>query len=124
MHYDNIFDRLFHAGIYSLNGIIHAVKHEQAFRYELIMMILIFALIFLLNLSLIESLCVLFGWGMIMCFELINSAVEKAFDLIDVKFRPEIKAGKDMLSGAVFICVCLNIILWLTLIMNTIIIPS
>ena len=49
----------------------------------------------------------------VMALELVNSAVEKAFDLIDKSFRPEIKAGKDMLSGAVFIMISMNIILWL-----------
>lgn len=55
-------------------------------------------------------------WLIVMAFEMINSAVEKAFDMIDEKYRPEIKAGKDMLSAAVFLMVCFNIILWLVII--------
>ena len=53
------------------------------------------------------------AWLLVICFELVNSAVEKAFDLIDENFRPEIKAGKDMLSAAVFVAIALNVILWL-----------
>ncbi len=51
------------------------------------------------------------AWLIVMCLELINSSVEKAFDLIDKNFRDEIKAGKDMLSSAIFFAICFNIIL-------------
>ena len=57
-------------------------------------------------------------WLLVMALELINSAVERAFDLVDKSFRPEIKAGKDMLSAATFIFVGMNIILWLAEIIN------
>ena len=57
------------------------------------------------------------SWCVVMCIELINSSVEKAFDLIDKNFRPEIKAGKDMLSAAVFIAVCFNIVLWFVMLL-------
>lgn len=56
-------------------------------------------------------------WIVLMALELVNSATEKAFDLIDENFRPEIKAGKDMLSAAIFLMVCLNIFLWVAMIL-------
>ena len=51
-----------------------------------------------------------------MALELVNSAVERAFDLIDRGYRAEIKAGKDMLSAAVFLAIVFNVILWAALI--------
>ena len=57
-------------------------------------------------------------WLIVMALELVNSSVEKAFDLIDENYRPEIKAGKDMLPSAVFIMVCFNIFSWTALILE------
>jgi diacylglycerol kinase len=47
-----------------------------------------------------------------MALELINSAVERAFDLIDQEYNLHVKAGKDMLSAAVFLMICFNMLLW------------
>ena len=104
MQYSNIFERLFHATRYSLEGLYYALRHEQAFRYEAVVLVMI--------IFLTRSLILIGSWCVVMCIELINSSVEKAFDLIDKKFNPQIKAGKDMLSGAVFIAVCFNILFW------------
>ena len=51
-----------------------------------------------------------------MALELVNSAVERAFDLIDKNYRAEIEAGKDMLSAAVFLVIVFNVLLWAALI--------
>ena len=104
MQYSNIFSRLFHAARYSLEGLYYALRHEQAFRYEFI--------VFVIIIFFTRSLILTGTWCAVMCLELINSAVEKAFDLIDKNFNPQIKAGKDMLSASVFISVCFNIVLW------------
>ena len=105
-----IFDHLYHALWYSLEGLVYAVRHEAPFQYECIVFI---------SLCLLSSfwgpvwgLSLIGAWLCVMVLELINSAVEKAFDLIDSHFRPEIKAGKDMLSAAVFLMICFNVMLW------------
>ena len=104
MQYSNIFARLINATRYSLAGLFYALKHEQAFRYE--------AVVFVIIILFTRSLILIGAWCVVMCLELVNSAVEKAFDLIDKNFRYEIKAAKDMLSCSVFIAVCFNIALW------------
>lgn len=117
MCYSNIFSRLWNASRYSLCGLIYALKHEQAFRYETVVMFIILAVIVILHVQIQLSLLIIFAWAIVMCLELINSSVEKAFDLIDEHYRPEIKAGKDMLSASVFIAVCMNIIFWFSLLL-------
>lgn len=109
MQYSNIFSRLINATRYSLEGLYYALRHEQSFRYE--------AVVFVIVIFLTRSLTLSGAWCVVMCLELINSAVEKAFDLIDKKFRPEIKAGKDMLSCSIFIAVCFNIVLWFVMLL-------
>ena len=112
MIYRNPLHRLYHASVYSINGLYHAIKHEQAFRYEAIVFCALCIILFIVRMSLMRSFFLMGMWLLVMAAELINSAAEKAFDLIDKNFRPEIKAGKDMLSAAIFILVCFNVILW------------
>lgn len=110
--------RLWKATRYSLNGLWQALRQEQAFEYEVIVLVLLFALSLWLPLPLMHVLALLGGWLAVMALELVNSAVERAFDLIDKNYRAEIKAGKDMLSASVFLMVAFNIILWTALILR------
>lgn len=114
MKYSNPFSRLINASRYSLDGLIYALKNEQAFQYEATVFAVLCAVIFAFDVPALWRVILSGAWIPVMCLELVNSAVERAFDLIDDEFRPEIKAGKDMLSSAVFIAVCFNIILWIT----------
>ena len=79
MHYSNIFSRLWNASRYSLCGLIYALKHEQAFRYEAAVMAIILAVILIVHVPVQLSLMIIFAWAFVMCLELINSSVEKAF---------------------------------------------
>ncbi|MBQ3395448.1 MAG: diacylglycerol kinase [Synergistaceae bacterium] len=117
MRYSNIFSRLWNASRYSLSGLIYALKNEQAFRCEAAVFFMISALIMFLNIPFNLSSVMIIAWLFVMCLELINSSVEKAFDLIDEHYRPEIKAGKDMLSASVFIAIICNVILWLNILL-------
>lgn len=112
MKYSNPFSRLFNASRYSLDGLIYALKNEQAFQYEAAVFAVMCAVILLLDVPALWAALLMSSWLLVMCFELVNSAVEKAFDLIDENFRPEIKAGKDMLSLSVGILIAFNVFLW------------
>lgn len=117
MRYSNIFSRIWNASRYSLCGLIYALKNEQSFRCEAAVLFIISALIIFLNIPFNLSSVMIIAWLFVMCLELINSSVEKAFDLIDEHYRPEIKAGKDMLSASVFIAIICNVILWLNILL-------
>lgn len=110
--YANPASRIINASRYSLEGLRHALVHEQAFRYEAFTFLVICIALVVLNMPLVWCVMIAGEWLLVMCFELVNSALEKAFDLITKEYSPVIKAGKDMLSAAVFIAICLNIILW------------
>ena len=109
--------------MYSLQGLAYALKNEQAFRYEAAVLIVICVLFCVVPLRLLQKIFLSAMWIAVMALELINSAVEKAFDLIDKKYRPEIKAGKDMLSAAVFLMVFMNILCWSIMLLSTYIFP-
>lgn len=110
--------RLYKATSYSLSGLWIALRQEQAFEYEAAVLLLICVLALWLRLPLPRVLVLVGCWTAVMALELINSAVERAFDLIDKNYSLEIKAGKDMLSAAVFLAIAFNVVLWTVLILR------
>lgn len=112
MKYSNIFSRLVNATRYSLDGLAYALKHEQAFQYEAAVFVFVCIAVLMPGFPAGWAVSLIGAWVIVMCLELVNSSAEKAFDLIDTRIRPEIKAGKDMLSAAVFLAICFNVILW------------
>lgn len=115
MKHRNPFARLYHATRYSLSGLFCAFRQEQAFEYETVVLIVLLAVALSSGLSLFESVALIGAWLAVMALELVNSAVERAFDLIDKVYNPAIKAGKDMLSAAVFLMILANVLLWIAL---------
>ena len=65
-------------------------------------------------------LCVC-AWLAVMAGELLNSALEEAFNLITTEYSPGVKAGKDMASAAVFVLMLINAGVWLHVVGNDII---
>ena len=118
MRYHTPWNRLYRATVYSLKGLSSALRQEQAFEYEAVVFCVICAVSLSVPVSPWERLALIGAWLVVMSLELINSAVERAFDLIDTGFRPEIGVGKDMLSASVFLMVSFNILLWLAMILR------
>ncbi|MDR1049436.1 MAG: diacylglycerol kinase [Synergistaceae bacterium] len=107
--------RLCRATRFSLNGLFRALKEEQAFEYEAVVLAVLFAAVLWARLSPPEALALIGGWLAVMALELVNSAVERAFDLISEERNPKIGTGKDMLSAAIFLAILFNIALWVFL---------
>ena len=124
MIYRNPVQRLVYASKYSLQGLAYALRNEQAFRYEAAVLAVICILLCMMPFTLWQRILLAVMWLAVMALELVNSAVEKAFDLISEEYRPEIKAGKDMISASVFIMVCMNILCWSAVIISTYIYPA
>ncbi len=103
----------FKAALYSLAGMRHAFANEQAFKHEVLVLPVLAFVLWLTDISLGVSLLVLAGWLMVMAVELLNSAIEGAFNMISLERDPRIKAGKDMASAAIFLTIAANVGLWL-----------
>ncbi|MDR1620930.1 MAG: diacylglycerol kinase [Synergistaceae bacterium] len=104
--------RLYRGTRHSLSGLFCAFKQEQAFEFEAVVLALLFAVLLWAKISLLRSVALIGAWLAVMALELVNSAVERAFDLIDKEYNSQIKAGKDMLSAAVFLAILFNALLW------------
>lgn len=100
---------------YSTQGLTHMVRHEAAFRQELMLCVVLVPLALWLPLGLTEKLLLLSSIVTMLVTETINSAIEAVVDRVSLERHPLAGRAKDMGSAAVFISVIWLTILWLTL---------
>ena len=104
---------LFKALGYSLAGLVCALKSSTAFRQECIVLLVICAALALTGKGAGWWLRCVCAWLAVMAGELLNSALEEAFNRITTEYSPGVKAGKDMASAAVFVLMLANAGVWL-----------
>ena len=97
----------------SLSGLVFAWKGEQAFRHEVLVLVVLVILLAVTGKTIGEWLLVLGGWLAVMIVELLNSADEESFDLVTTEWNEHVKRGKDMASAAIFLTMLINAGLWL-----------
>ena len=107
------FRHLIRALGFSLAGLKRAWQGEQAFRFEVLLIPVMLIVLCLIRPGLAWSAALLAAWIFVMALELLNSAIEEVFDLISPEYNIHAKYGKDMASGAIFVAVCANALLWL-----------
>ncbi len=107
------FSHTINATKYSLYGLKAAFKNEQAFKHEVFILVFLFLILLIFDKSFFESVVVISAWLLVMAVELLNSAIEEAFDMITLEKDERVKRGKDMASAAIFICIVINILIWL-----------
>ncbi|MWP61269.1 diacylglycerol kinase [Gilliamella sp. Pas-s25] len=107
--------RIFNATKYSLKGLKSAIKHEAAFRQELIVLGLAYIIVMLVDFSIYERILLLGSIGVVMITELINSAIECVVDRIGHERHELSGRAKDYGSAAVFLSLLLTVTLWIYL---------
>ena len=63
--------------IHAIHGILYGFQTEKNFRFHVIAAITVMLVAFLLQISRLEWICVLFAIGIVMGAELLNSAIER-----------------------------------------------
>ena len=105
----NIPMRFIKATKYSIQGIIHAFKKEEAFQLEIIsFFILIIALCFI-ECPVWKKIAVIGVYLLIPLAELVNSAIEDICNLVSPTYNPLIKSAKDKGSAAVLFAIIITI---------------
>ena len=89
-----------------------AWKGEQAFRHEVLVLVVLAALLAVTGKDAGQWLLVLGGWIGVMVVELLNSADEESFDLVTTEWNEHVKRGKDMASAAIFLAMVINAGIW------------
>lgn len=105
--------RFWRATINSCNGLIFAVRSEQAIREELVALVLALPLAWLIGTTALRVVELVVAVGLVLVAELLNTAIEKLADRLTMEPDPKIKHVKDMGSAAVGVTLLLVGVFWL-----------
>ena len=103
--------RLPNATRYSLAGLRAALRHEEAFRLELLVLVVVPAA-FWLGRSSVERALLIGSWCLVLVVELINSAVEALADRAGLERDELAGRAKDLGSAAVFCSIVVAMAVW------------
>jgi len=104
--------RLWNAFGYSLAGFRAAYKHEDAFRQEALLAVILIPLAVWLPVSLIGKALMIGSVLLVIIVELLNSAVEATVDRISLDSHDLAKRAKDIGSAAVLVSLVNAIVIW------------
>ena len=104
--------RLLKAFKYSVAGTLAAFKHEDAFRQEVFLSVILIPLAIYLGETTTEQALMITSVILIIIVELLNSSVEATVDRISVKRHKLAKRAKDIGSAAVFFSIVNASVIW------------
>jgi diacylglycerol kinase (ATP) len=106
-------ERLLRATINTWHGLLAAARSEEAFRQELVALLVAVPLAFLLSDSGWKRLALIGAVVFVLVVELLNTAIEKLADRVNLAIDPQIGRVKDMGSAAVGLALLLAGAAWL-----------
>ena len=105
--------RFWRATINTRNGLVFAVRSEQAFREELTAFILSVPASWLVGVTVMRRVELVAAVALILVIELLNTAIEKLADRLTTDHDPQIGRVKDMGSAAVGVTLAMAGLFWL-----------
>ncbi|MEX0964580.1 MAG: diacylglycerol kinase [Pseudohongiellaceae bacterium] len=104
--------RLLAATGFSLAGLRAALRHEEAFRLEMIAFCILAPLGLWLGQTRVEQVLLVSSLIIVLLMELINSAIEAVVDRAGNEFNEFAGRAKDIGSAAVFVALLLVLFVW------------
>lgn len=104
--------RVWNAFFYSLAGLKAAYRHEDAFRQEVWLAVVLVPLALYLGDQAIERALMIGSVLLVLIVELINSAIEATVDRISLKDHVLAKRAKDIGSASVFVSLVNVVVIW------------
>jgi len=105
--------RLWRATINSRNGLVFAVRSEQAIREEMVALVLAVPLSWLVGATLMRRVELFAVVVLVLVIELLNTAIEKLADRLTTDHDPQIGRVKDLGSAAVGVALLMAGVFWL-----------
>jgi diacylglycerol kinase (ATP) len=105
--------RLWRATINTRNGLIFAIRSEQAVREELVALVISLPLAWVIGTTLMRRIELVAAVAMVLVVELLNTAIEKLSDRLTTDHDLQIGRVKDMGSAAVGVALLTAGIFWL-----------
>jgi len=110
--------RLFNAFGYSLEGFKAAYKHEDAFRQEVLLAVILIPLALYLEQAALNRALMIGSVLLVLIVELLNSAIEAVVDRVSIERHELAKRAKDIGSAAVFIALANVVTIWCLILIN------
>jgi diacylglycerol kinase (ATP) len=104
--------RLWNALGYSLQGMASALRHEEAFRQECLLAVVLIPAALFIPVGGTEKALMIGSVLLVLMVELLNSAVEAAVDRISLENHQLAKRAKDIGSAAVFLSLINVPVVW------------
>jgi diacylglycerol kinase (ATP) len=110
--------RIWNALFYSLDGFAAAFRHEDAFRLEVLLALILIPLAFSMHVSGVGKALMVGSVLLVPIVELLNSAIEAATDRISLEDHVLAKRAKDMGSAAVMLSLLGVPVVWLLVLLG------
>ncbi len=104
--------RVWNAFFYSLDGLKAAWKHEDAFRQESLLALVLIPLALYLGDDALSRALMISSVLLVLIVELVNSAIEATVDRISLENHKLAKRAKDIGSAAVLIALINALVVW------------
>lgn len=91
---------------YAFTGLAYTFRTQLNFRVHLILLVLVLGTGYLFKLSQTEWLSICLVSGLVLCAEMLNTAIELLVDLISPEYNEKAGRIKDIAAGAVLIAAC------------------
>jgi diacylglycerol kinase (ATP) len=105
--------RFWRATLNTRNGLVFAIRSEQAFREELIALALALPLAWLVGETVMRRVELIAVVVLVLVVELLNTAIEKLADRLTTDHDPQIAQVKDMGSAAVGVALVMAGAFWI-----------
>jgi diacylglycerol kinase (ATP) len=104
--------RVWNALLYSMAGFRAALEHEDAFRQEAMLALVLIPIALLVTTSAVGKALMVGSILLVLIVELLNSAIEATVDRIALVDHPLAKRAKDIGSAAVFASLVNVLVIW------------
>jgi diacylglycerol kinase (ATP) len=110
--------RILTASVNTMDGIKAAWQNENAFRQEIVVLVIGSVIALSLKISAFEKLVLIVVLVQVLVVELINSALEAVVDRISLERHPLSKNAKDFGSAAVALAIGIAVAAWAVVLFN------
>ncbi|MCC5796014.1 MAG: diacylglycerol kinase [Methylophaga sp.] len=117
IHKNTGIKRLVFAFAYSLKGLYAGIRYESAFRQEVILLLVLSAIAFWLDVSPFERLTMIASLVVVLIVEALNSAIECVVDRVSTDQHKLSGRAKDYGSLAVLLTLCISAAIWITILL-------
>jgi diacylglycerol kinase (ATP) len=110
--------RILNATRYSFDGLAAALRHEHAFRQELIAVAVLAPLGWVLGAGSTQRALLIGSLIVVLIVELLNAAVEAVVDRVSLERHDLAKRAKDLASAAVMLSIANAAIVWVLVLLG------